>query len=99
MNICAALDVHGATQGCTRALNLIREESLMELTTCPECGNAAEIKWRDVLESTDGPIEHVKIVCVERHWFLMPTASLNSPQMPERTYTSRTTGGGVRDIT
>ena len=56
----------------------------MDLTTCPECGNAAEIQWRDVLESTDGPIEHVKIICVERHWFLLPAACLASPPMPGR---------------
>ena len=48
----------------------------MDLTTCPECGNAAEITSRDVFESTDGPIEHVKVVCVARHWFVLPVASL-----------------------
>jgi hypothetical protein len=48
----------------------------MDLTTCPDCGNAAEIQWRDVLESTDGPVEHAKVVCVERHWFVLPVASL-----------------------
>lgn len=59
----------------------------MDLTTCPGCGNVAEIQWRDVLESTDGPIEHAKIVCVKRHWFLMPVSSLASPRMPERSHT------------
>jgi hypothetical protein len=54
----------------------------MDLTTCPECGNAAEILWRDVLESSDGPVEHAKVVCVDRHWFLMPVASLASPRLP-----------------
>ena len=33
----------------------------MDLTTCPQCGNAAEITERDVLESTDGPVEHAKV--------------------------------------
>ena len=56
----------------------------MDLTTCPECGNLAEIQWRDVLESTDGPVEHAKLVCVERHWFLMPVSSLASPPVPAR---------------
>jgi hypothetical protein len=45
---------------------------------CPDCGNPATIEWRDSLDSTDGPIEHVKIVCSHRHWFLMP-ASLVKP--------------------
>lgn len=48
----------------------------MELTACPECGGLAEIVWRAALESTDGPVEHVRVVCVRRHWFLMPTAAL-----------------------
>lgn len=51
----------------------------METTNCPECGTLAEVEWRAVLESTDGPIEHVKIRCVQRHWFLLPTASLAPP--------------------
>ena len=55
----------------------------MDLTTCPVCGNAAEVIWRDVLESTDGPVEHLKLVCVQRHWFMMPVASLTSPCIPE----------------
>jgi hypothetical protein len=53
----------------------------MDLTTCPECGNAAEILRRDIFESTDGPIEHAKVRCVEFHWFLLPVASLASPRL------------------
>ena len=48
----------------------------MDLTTCPECGNLAEITARHVLESTDGPIEHAKVICVAHHWFVLPVASL-----------------------
>lgn len=48
----------------------------MDLTSCPECGTIAEVQWRDVLESTDGPIEPAKIRCLNRHWFLLPVASL-----------------------
>jgi hypothetical protein len=36
-------------------------ELTMDRTSCPGCGNAAEIQARDVLESTDGPIEHAKV--------------------------------------
>jgi hypothetical protein len=54
----------------------------MDLTVCPDCGEVAEIQWRAVLESTDGPIEHVKILCLPRHWFLLPVASPSSaPRM------------------
>lgn len=48
----------------------------MDLTRCPSCGYPAEVQWRTVLESTDGPIEHVKVRCIRRHSFLLPTASL-----------------------
>jgi len=26
---------------------------------------------RFVLPSTDGPVEHVKVLCARRHWFLL----------------------------
>jgi hypothetical protein len=48
----------------------------MDMTQCPECGLVAEVEWRDVLESTDGPVEHARIRCADRHWFLLPIASL-----------------------
>jgi len=58
----------------------------MDLTTCPECGNAAEIVWRDVFESTDGPIEHAQVRCVALHWFVLPVAAIGAPAMPERRF-------------
>ncbi len=48
----------------------------MELTVCPECSELAEIQWRAVLESTDGPVEHAKLQCVRKHCFLLPVAAL-----------------------
>ena len=52
----------------------------MELTTCPECGHDAEVLARDVMESSSGPVEHVKTQCILRHIFFMPTAKLESPR-------------------
>jgi hypothetical protein len=52
--------------------------TLMETTTCPECRAPAEVRSRSVWESTAGPIEHIRIECVARHWFLMSVASLES---------------------
>ena len=52
---------------------------MWETTYCPECGELAEVEWRAVLESTDGPVEHAKVRCVRRHWFLLPLASLVRP--------------------
>jgi hypothetical protein len=45
-------------------------------TVCHEHAVPDEIRWRAVLESTDGPIEHATIVCSRRHWFLLPVAAL-----------------------
>ncbi|WP_299519698.1 hypothetical protein [uncultured Serinicoccus sp.] len=55
----------------------------MDTTSCPECGAVAEVQWRDVLESTDGPVEHAKVLCLHRHWFLLPVASLVRPPAPQ----------------
>jgi hypothetical protein len=51
---------------------------MIDITTCPECGEPAEVQWRDALESTDGPVEHAKIMCVRRHWFLLPVSTLDT---------------------
>lgn len=48
----------------------------MELTRCPQCGLVAEVVSRDVWESTDGPVEHAQVRCVDRHRFLLPVAML-----------------------
>ncbi len=68
--------------------------AIMETTICPECGQLAEIQWRCVLESTDGPVEHAKILCLHRHWFLLPTESLPHVAQPG---TDR--GTGIRGVT
>ncbi|HEY0359524.1 MAG TPA: hypothetical protein VGD11_13150 [Mycobacteriales bacterium] len=48
----------------------------MELVECPECGGAAEAESWSSLSSTGERMEHVKILCVRRHWFLMPRETL-----------------------
>lgn len=50
--------------------------------TCPECGEIAEIRDRFVLPSTDGPVEHIQLLCLRRHGFVMPTASLERAAAP-----------------
>ena len=64
---------------CPDAMVLV--DFFVDLTTCPQCGNAAEITSRDVMESTDGPIEHVKLICVAQHWFVLPVAHLDAPRV------------------
>ena len=54
---------------------------MLDLTACPEptCSSPAEIFDRSALQSTDGPIEHVRIGCLNRHYFLLPVEMLTSP--------------------
>ncbi|GAA1545601.1 hypothetical protein [Nocardioides humi] len=47
-------------------------EPSLEVVPCPECERPAEVVERCFLIGTDGPVEHVRIQCVDRHWFLMP---------------------------
>lgn len=54
----------------------------MDFTSCPECEALAEVEWRAVLESTDGPVEHAKVRCVRGHWFLLPVATLVASRQP-----------------
>ncbi len=49
---------------------------MIETTSCPQCGAPAEVLDRDVLESTDGPVEHARVVCIARHRFHLPVAHL-----------------------
>jgi hypothetical protein len=53
---------------------------MIETTACPQCGELTEVLWRDVVESTHGPIEHAKVLCIRRHWFLLPVDSLGTRQ-------------------
>ena len=57
----------------------------LDTTTCPECGAVAEVTDRAVLESTAGPVEHVRVVCLDRHWFLLPAESVTSATAAGRT--------------
>ena len=54
---------------------------MLDLTVCPEssCTSAAEIVDRSALESTDGPVEHVRIRCLNLHHFLLPVDMVTSP--------------------
>jgi hypothetical protein len=45
---------------------------LVEIVDCPECGAPAELESWSSLPSTGEQLEHVKVLCIGRHWFLMP---------------------------
>ena len=64
----------------------------LNLVVCPECSAPAEVVDRFDLPGTDGPVEHVKVQCLGRHWFLLPAAAL--PQV--RTVGTTAETGPVR---
>jgi hypothetical protein len=40
--------------------------------SCPDCSMIASVQWGGCVDSTEGPVDQVRITCVNRHWFLMP---------------------------
>jgi hypothetical protein len=51
---------------------------------CPQCGASAHISERFWLDSTAGPVEHLKIGCVNNHW-LTPLAETVAGAQPDPT--------------
>jgi hypothetical protein len=49
---------------------------------CPQCGASARITERFWLASTAGPVEHLKIGCVNNHW-LTPLAQTVAGAQPD----------------
>ena len=61
-------EIHNTVDGVDHTLDIV---------ACPECSMAAAMQWRDRIESTDGPLDTVRITCVNRHWFMMPVDALS----------------------
>lgn len=51
-----------------------------EIVACPDCGRPAFVEWRTHIESTNGAVEHLKILCLDRHWFFLPVSSVVRPE-------------------
>lgn len=49
----------------------------VRIECCPDCEAPAEVEWSDEVASTSGPLELVKIRCLNRHWFLLPAEKLH----------------------
>jgi hypothetical protein len=49
-------------------LSDIQGAAVPDIIPCPECGAPAQISDRFWLDSTDGPLEHLKTGCVNNHW-------------------------------
>jgi hypothetical protein len=54
------------------------EAAMADAVACPECESLAVVEWRSNVSSTGGPVEHLKVRCLNRHWFLMPAEVLDS---------------------
>lgn len=67
----------------------------MNFTSCPDCGSPAEITDQFVLGSTGGPVEHVRISCVRRHWFLLPIPQPSSPANDTASTSDETPANGA----
>ena len=62
-------------------IGTLREVStVLMLVACPECEATAEITDSFRLYSTDGPVEHLAMSCVEGHHFRMPADELTEPR-------------------
>lgn len=46
------------------------------LFDCPSCGLPAEITDRFTLNGAPAPVEHAKLVCIQRHWYTLPLDQL-----------------------
>jgi hypothetical protein len=68
----------------TRDLSSRHESSsvIQGFTACPECGLPAEITDGFSLSSTDGPVEHVALACIDGHHFRMPADMLSPAAEP-----------------
>jgi hypothetical protein len=66
------------TDDCSQEVDdmIDRHDDELDLVVCPECAAPAEVLDRFGLGSTAGTLEHVKIQCLARHWFLMPVTML-----------------------
>ena len=57
----------------------IDRERSVTTTRCPQCGSAAVVVERFVLESTDGPQEHARTACPRGHRFVASIEALTRP--------------------
>jgi hypothetical protein len=75
--ILATTSMGAKRRGATYDRGLLDQEGtqMHESIPCPQCGAEARISERFWLDSTDGPVEHLKTSCVNNHW-LTPRAEM-----------------------
>ena len=62
---------------------------MSDTSPCPQCGAPAEITERFWLDSTDGPIQHLKIGCLSKHWLIPLAEMVKAEQVAPRIATWR----------
>ncbi len=72
----AESDERLAEPGCLASALDPQDLVMPQLTPCPQCGLPAEIRENFYLNSTDGPVEHVALSCIDDHHFRMATDRL-----------------------
>jgi hypothetical protein len=72
----AEWDERLAEPGCLADRRDPQDWVMPELAPCPQCGLPAEIRESFCLDSTDGPVEHVVLSCVDAHHFRMAANQL-----------------------
>jgi hypothetical protein len=69
---------------------------MLWLVPCPDasCGALAEISDRITIGSTDGPVEHVRTLCLDGHHFFMPASRVPPTPALSRPVRSDTSQSG-----
>jgi hypothetical protein len=50
--------------------------AVVDTLLCPQCGGPAAAEWSAQLDCSGSTITHVKVRCLDRHWFLLPADRL-----------------------
>jgi hypothetical protein len=75
----------------------LQDWAVPQLMPCPHCGLPAEIRERFWLRSTDGPIDHVALSCIDGHHFRMAADRLPAP-VPAQGRGLDPVGPGTRSV-
>jgi hypothetical protein len=51
---------------------------VVDTLRCPQCDAPAAAEWSAQLDCSGTTITHVKVRCLDRHWFLLPADRLQS---------------------
>jgi hypothetical protein len=53
-----------------------RQTVVVDTLLCPQCQAPAAAEWSAQLDCSGTTITHVKVRCLDRHWFLLPADRL-----------------------